>query len=238
MCGWAPPSPCRMRVTAVSKIAVSDGNPTSFSVPNRTADADFSDAIIHTHSIGRSYANAPTRLLISIQMNGGEPLPGHACACQHNDRTAGSVPLAGERRTATQRRTRMLAKKVDHGLAGVLVAHCRHVVAPRNGCRAGAADGSGQRLGPSSRIIVTTRHDQNRPLQLRENFKRKTRLPSRPSRVHVLPASSLRSMPSGWQASARAAATASTRPSTTPARVFRRVKAWRLFARTWRTIRV
>jgi len=59
-----------------------------FSVPNRTAGTDFWSTDAHTHSIGRSYANAPK---IDPYTEKQRTADGAALS-GNNECTAGSVP--------------------------------------------------------------------------------------------------------------------------------------------------
>ena len=62
-----------------------------FSVPNRTADTDLGQTFSHTHSIGRSYANAPNMIDQYTEKHRAKDAADWL-AIGNNECTGGSVP--------------------------------------------------------------------------------------------------------------------------------------------------
>lgn len=132
-----------------------------FSVPNRTAGANQRNSHTHTHSIGRSYANAPTQLIFTLMKYG------------HTDDVTLANLLTGKQRMYAG--IGSLAEKFNHGLPGMLVTHRRIVIAARNGHGARTGDRGSQRLSPPGGVVFTPSHHQDWALQLRKSFKRQMR---------------------------------------------------------------
>ena len=110
------------RVTALSKIAVSAGKPTLFSVRKRTASACLCKC---STALDAPIQCPPTNnTSVHRQISTPRRKCGRATLRVHdgNECTAGSVSAQS-------------AEKIDHRLAGVAVAHRRHVIAAGNRSR-------------------------------------------------------------------------------------------------------